>query len=44
MFLQRLVSLELTAYLSIFNICKLNELLPSYQNRVSHTILNCKTL
>ena len=39
--IQGLVSHELTAYLSIFNLFKLNELWPYYQK---HVILNCKTL
>ena len=38
------VSHELTAYLSIFNLLKLNELWPSYQKHVSKIVLNCTTL
>ena len=41
--LQRLVSHELTAYLSIFNLSKLNELWP-YQKHVNQIILNRTTL
>ena len=42
--LQGLVSHELTAYLSIFNLFKLNELWPYYQKYVNHIILNYVTL
>ena len=38
--LQRLVSHELTVYLSIFNLFKLNELWPYYQKHVNQIILN----
>ena len=38
--LQRLVSHELTAYLSIFKLFKLNELRPYYQKHVNQIILN----
>ena len=38
--LQELVSHELTAYLSIFNQFKLNELWPFYQKHVNQIILN----
>ena len=38
--LYRLLSHELTAYLSIFNLFKLNELWPYYQKRVYKTISN----
>ena len=38
------LSHELTAYLSIFNQFKLNELLPYYQKFVNQIILNCTTL
>ena len=40
--LQGLVSLEPTAYLSIFNLFKLNELWPYYQKYVSQIIMNRK--
>ena len=42
--LQGLVSHELTAYFSIFNQFKLNELWPYYQRHVNQITLNCKTL
>ena len=42
--LQGLVSHELTAYLSIFNIFKLNELRPYYQSHANQIILNCTSL
>ena len=42
--LQGLVSHELTAYLSIFNQFKLNELSPYYQRHVNQIILNHTTL
>ena len=42
--LQGLVSHELTAYLSIFNLFKLNELWPYYQKHVNQIILNRITL
>ena len=42
--LQGLMSHELTAYRSIFNLFKLNELWPYYQNHVNQIILNRKTL
>ena len=42
--LQGLVSLEPTAYLSIFNLFKLNELWPYYQKHVNQIILNRTTL
>ena len=43
--LHGLVSHELTAYLSIFNLFKLNnELWPYYQKHVNQIILNCTTL
>ena len=42
--LQGLVSHELTAYLSIFNQFKLNELWPYYQKHVNQIILNRTTL
>ena len=42
--LQGLVSHELTAFLSIFNIFKLSELWPCYQKYVNQTILNPVTL
>ena len=35
---------ELTAYLPIFNLFKLNELWPYYQKHVNQIILNCTTL
>ena len=38
--LQGFVSHELTAYLSIFNLFKLNELWPYYQKQVNQIILN----
>ena len=38
--LQGLVSRELTAYLSIFNLSELNELWPYYQKNVNQIILN----
>ena len=38
--LQGLVSHELTAYLSIFNLFKLNELWPYYQKRVNFELHN----
>ena len=38
------MSRKLTAYLSIFNVFKLNELWPYYQNHVNQIILNCSTL
>ena len=38
--LQGLVSHELTAYLSIFNLSELNELWPYYQKNVNQIILN----
>ena len=38
--LQGLVSHELTAYLSIFNLYKLNKLWPYYQKHVNQIILN----
>ena len=41
---QGLVSHELTAYLSIFNLFKLNELWPYYQKHVNQIILNHTTL
>ena len=42
--LQGLVSYELTAYLSIFNLFKLNALWPYYQKHVKQIILNRTTL
>ena len=42
--LQGLVSHELTVYLSIFNLFKLNELWPYYQKHVNQIILNRTTL
>ena len=42
--LQGLVSHELTAYLSVFNQFKLNELWPYYQKHVNQIILNHTTL
>ena len=42
--LQGLVSHELPAYLSIFNLFKLNELWPHYQKHVNQIILNRTTL
>ena len=42
--LQGLMSHELTAYLSIFNQFKLNELWPYYQKHVNQIVLNCTTL
>ena len=39
-FLQGLVSHELTAYLSIFNLFKLNKLWPYYQKNVNQILLN----
>ena len=42
--LQKLVSHELTAHLSVFNQFKLNELWPYYQKHVNHTVLNRATL
>ena len=42
--LQGLVSHELIAYLSIFNLFKLNELWPYYQKHVNQIILNRTTL
>ena len=42
--LQRLVSHELTAYLSIFNLFKLSELWPYFQKHVNQIILNRTTL
>ena len=42
--LQGLVFHELTAYLSVFNLLKLNELWPYYQKHVNQTILNRTTL
>ena len=42
--LQGLVSHELTAYLSIFNLFKLNELWPYYHKHVNQIILNHITL
>ena len=42
--LQGLLSYELTAYLSIFNRFKLNELGPYYQKHVNQIILNRTTL
>ena len=42
--LQGLVSHELTAYFSIFNQFKLNELWPYYQKHVNQIILNRTTL
>ena len=42
--LQGLVSHEVTAYFSIFNLFKLNELWPYYQKHVNQIILNHKTL
>ena len=42
--LQRLASHELTDYLSIFNLFKLNELWPYYQKHVNQIILNLTTL
>ena len=41
---QRLVSHEPKTYLSIFNLFKLIELYPYYQNHVTQIILNRKTL
>ena len=41
---QGLVSHDLTAYLSIFNLFKLNELWPYYQKHVNQIILNRTTL
>ena len=38
-----LVFHELTAYLSIFNLFKLNELWPYYQKNVNQITLNCIT-
>ena len=38
------MSHELTAYLSIFNLFKLNELWPYYQEHVNQIILNRTTL
>ena len=42
--LQELVSPELTAYLTIFNLFKRNELWTYYQKHVSQIILNRRTL
>ena len=42
--LQGFVSHELSAYLSIFNLIKLNELWPYYQKHVNQIILNRTTL
>ena len=42
--LQELVSHQLTAYLSILNLFKLNELWPYYQKHINQIILNCTTL
>ena len=42
--LQELVSPELTAYLTIFNLFKRNELWTYYQKHVSQIILNHRTL
>ena len=42
--LQGLVSHKLTAYLSILNLFKLNQLCPYYQKHVDHIILNRTTL
>ena len=42
--LQGLMSHELTAYHSIFNLFKLNELWPYYQKHVNQIILNRTTL
>ena len=42
--LQGLVTHELTAYLSIFNQFKLNELWPYYQKHVNQILLNRTTL
>ena len=42
--LQGLMSHELTAYLSIFNLFNLNELWPYYQKHPNQIILNCTTL
>ena len=42
--LQGLISHELTAYLSIFNLFKPNELWPYYQKHVNQIILNRTTL
>ena len=39
-----MVSCELTAYLSIFKLFKLNELWPYYKKHLKQTILNCATL
>ena len=39
-----LVSHELTAYLFIFNLFKLNDLWPCYQKHVNQIIFNCITL
>ena len=39
-----LMSHELTAYLSIFNLFKLNELWPYDQKHVNQIILNCTSL
>ena len=39
-YFQGLVSHELTAYLSIFNLFKLNELWPYYQKHVNQMVLN----
>ena len=41
---QGLVSHKLTAYLSIFNLLKLNELWPYYEKHVNQIILNYTTL
>ena len=38
------MSHELTAYLSIFNLFKLNELWPYYQKHINQIILNSITL
>ena len=42
--IQWLVSPELTVYLSIFNLSKLNELWPYYQKHINQVILNHTTL
>ena len=42
--LQGLVSHELTAYLHIFNLFKLNELWPYYQKHINQIILNRTTI
>ena len=42
--LHGLVSHELTAYLSVFNLSKLNKLWPYYQEHVNQIILNRTTL